>query len=58
MAPARQLVTGRGTLAVRAPRIDDRRVDTDGQRHRFSSQILPSYMRKAPKVTEVLPILY
>jgi transposase-like protein len=57
-APARQLVTGRGTLEVRAPRIDDRRVDTDGERHRFSSQILPSYMRKAPKVTEVLPILY
>ena len=57
-APARQLVTGSGTLEVRAPRIDDRRVQADGQRHRFTSQILPSYMRKAPKVTEVLPILY
>lgn len=57
-APARQLVTGSGTLEVRAPRIDDRRVDADGQRHRFTSQLLPSYMRKAPKVTEVLPILY
>jgi transposase-like protein len=57
-APARQLVTGSGTLAVRAPRVNDRRVDADGQRHRFSSQILPSYMRRAPKVTEVLPILY
>jgi transposase-like protein len=57
-APARQLVTGTGTLEVRAPRIDDRRVDADGQRHRFTGQILPSYMRKAPKVTEVLPILY
>jgi transposase-like protein len=57
-APARQLVTGSGTLEVRAPRIDDRRVDSEGQRHRFTSQILPSYMRKAPKVTEVLPILY
>lgn len=57
-APARQLVTGSGTLEVRAPRIDDRRVDVDGQRHRFTSQILPSYMRKAPNVTEVLPILY
>jgi transposase-like protein len=57
-APARQLVTGSGTLEVRAPRIDDRRVDADGQRHRFTSQILPSYMRRAPKVTEVLPILY
>jgi putative transposase len=57
-APARQLVTGSGTLEVRAPRVNDRRVDADGQRQRFSSEILPSYMRRAPKVTEVLPILY
>jgi transposase-like protein len=57
-APERTLVTGSGTLAVRAPRVDDRRVGADGDRHRFTSQILPSYMRKAPKVTEVLPILY
>jgi putative transposase len=45
-------------LAVRAPRVNDRRVESDGQRQRFSSEILPSYMRRAPKVTEVLPILY
>jgi putative transposase len=57
-APARQLVTGSGTLAVRAPRVNDRRVDADGERQRFTSEILPSYMRRAPKVTEVLPILY
>lgn len=57
-APERKLVTGSGTLAVRAPRIDDRRVDAAGDRHHFTSQILPSYMRTAPKVTEVLPILY
>jgi putative transposase len=57
-AQARQLVTGSGTLEVRAPRVNDRRVDTAGERQRFSSEILPSYMRRAPKVTEVLPILY
>jgi len=57
-APARTLVTGSGTLEVRAPRINDRRVDAEGERQRFASQILPSYMRRAPKVTEVLPILY
>ncbi|MCP4006368.1 MAG: IS256 family transposase, partial [bacterium] len=33
--------------------VHDRRDD-----HRFSSQILPPYMRKSPKVAEVLPILY
>ena len=32
-APVRKLVTGTGTLAVRAPRVDDRRVDADGGRH-------------------------
>lgn len=57
-ASARQLVTGSGTLEVRAPRVNDRRVDATGQRQRFTSEILPSYMRRAPKVTEVLPILY
>jgi putative transposase len=57
-APARQLVTGSGTLEVRAPRVNDRRIDADGERQRFTSEILPSYMRRAPKVTEVLPILY
>jgi len=57
-APARQLVTGSGTLEVRAPRVNDRRVDEHGQRRRFTSELLPSYMRRAPKVTEVLPILY
>ena len=57
-ASTRQLVTGSGTLAVRAPRVNDRRVDATGARQRFTSEILPSYMRRAPKVTEVLPILY
>jgi transposase-like protein len=57
-AAARQLVTGSGTLEVRAPRVNDQRVDAAGARQRFSSEILPSYMRRAPKVTEVLPILY
>jgi transposase-like protein len=57
-APARTLVTGSGTLEVRAPRVNDRRVDADGERQRFTSQIFPSYMRRAPKVTEVLPVLY
>jgi hypothetical protein len=53
-----EVPTGSGTLEVRAPRIDGRREDADGQRHRFTSQILPIYMRRAPKVMQVLPILY
>jgi putative transposase len=52
-ARAREVTTGAGMVEVTAPRVDDRR---EGER--FSSAILPAYMRKSPKVTEVLPILY
>jgi len=52
-ARAREVTTGAGMVEVSAPRVDDRR---DGEK--FSSAILPAYMRKSPKVTEVLPILY
>lgn len=41
-AAPRQLVTGSGTLEVRAPRVNDRRVDAAGERQRFTSEILPS----------------
>ena len=54
----RKIAVGAGTIAVRAPRINDKRVDEDGRRQRFTSKILPPYMRRSPKVAEVLPILY
>lgn len=54
----RKVTVGSGTLDVRAPRVDDRRVDAAGARARFRSRILPPYMRRSPKVAEVLPILY
>jgi len=57
-APARKLTLGSGTVEVQAPRVNDRRRDEEGQRQRFASQILPPYMRRSPKVAEVLPILY
>ncbi|MGH8276028.1 MAG: IS256 family transposase [Steroidobacteraceae bacterium] len=52
-ARTREVTTGAGMVEVSAPRVDDRR-----QGEQFSSAILPAYMRKSPKVTEVLPILY
>jgi putative transposase len=55
---ARKLTVGAGTVEVRAPRVDDRRHDEHGRRQRFTSHILPPYMRRSPKVAEVLPILY
>jgi transposase-like protein len=57
-ARARQVTLGSGTVEVRAPRVNDRRVDEEGRRQRFTSAILPPYMRRSPKVAEVLPILY
>ena len=57
-ARERRVTVGSGTIAVRAPRVNDKRVDEDGERKRFSSRILPAYARRSPKVGEVIPILY
>jgi putative transposase len=57
-ARERKLTVGSGTLAIRAPRVNDKRVDEEGERQKFTSKILPAYARRSPKVTEVLPILY
>src|SRR5215208_321341 len=58
-ARERQVTTAAGSVAVRAPRVNDRRVDpvTDA-RVRFRSVVLPPWCRKSPKVAEVLPLLY
>jgi len=52
-ARARQVTVGSGTIEMRAPRVDDRR---DGEK--FSSKILPPYVRKSPKIENLLPLLY
>ena len=57
-ARTRKGTCGAGTLEVSAPRVHDRRVDAAGQPQRFTCRILPPYMRRSPKVAEVLPILY
>ncbi len=58
-ARERRVTVGSGTVAIRAPRVNDKRVDEQsGERKRFSSRILPAYARRSPKVTDVLPVLY
>jgi putative transposase len=58
-ARQRRVTVGSGTVAVRAPRVNDKRLDADtGERKRFSSKILPAYARRSPKVDDVLPVLY
>jgi transposase-like protein len=55
----RQILTAAGAIDVRAPRVNDKRVDAaTGERQRFSSAILPPWVRKTPQLTEVLPLLY
>lgn len=55
----REVATTAGAVPVRAPRVNDRRVDPEtGARQRFSSAILPAWARKSPGVAEVLPLLY
>jgi hypothetical protein len=44
-------------VEVQAPRVNGRRGDAKGHRQRFTSQILPPYMRRSPKVAEVLPMI-
>ncbi len=53
--PERELVTGIGPLRIRQPRVDDRGL---AQEQRFSSQILPRYLRRVASVDNLIPILY
>jgi putative transposase len=56
---SRQVVCGAGSTKAKASRVNDKRVDeTTGERSRFRSWILPPYMRRSPKGSAVLPLLY
>jgi putative transposase len=58
-ARSREVVCGAGAIEVSAPRVNDKRIhQQSGQRMRFRSSILPPYVRRSPKVSEVLPLLY
>jgi putative transposase len=58
-ARPRTLTTAAGRVEIRAPRVNDQRVDPDtGQRRRFRSSIVAPWCRRSPKVSEVLPLLY
>jgi putative transposase len=55
---ARTIDTGIGAIEVEAPRVDDRRVDEDGDRCRFTSKILPPYLRRVRSLEALIPWLY
>lgn len=54
----REVVTAAGAVPVRQPRVNDKRVEANGERRRFASAILPAWVRKSPQLAEVLPLLY
>lgn len=56
--PEREITTGIGPLEVRQPRVHDRRLDEDGERLRFTSSILPPYLRRTKSIDELIPWLF
>ena len=54
--PERTILTGLGPVEVQQPRVLDRRPKKE--RAKFSSQILPPYLRKTKSIEELIPWLY
>jgi len=62
--PERRVLTGLGPVAVRQPRVRDKRPrDENGSENgqagpRFTSKILPPYLRRTPSLDAPIPALY
>ena len=57
-APEREIQTGIGPIAVRRPKLRDRGDGTGGEPIRFTSDVLPPFLRRTKNVEELLPWLY
>jgi len=55
--PSRNLQTGAGPLELKQPRVRDNSPNQD-DRVRFSSSILPAYLRRSKSIDELIPLLY
>ena len=55
--PERTILTGAGPISVRRPRVDDRILAETGE-ERFTSRILPKFMRRAASIDSLVPALY
>ena len=56
--PEREIITGMGPIRIKQPRVDDRKVGDNPEEERFSSNILPRYMRRVPSIDNLIPVLY
>jgi transposase-like protein len=54
--PERSVTTGIGEVQVRQPRVRDRRPDRE--KVKFTSNILPPYLRKTKSIEDLIPWLY
>ncbi len=54
--PERNITTGLGDVQVRQPRVHDRR--PAGEKEKFTSKILPPYLRKTKSIEDLIPWLY
>ena len=55
--PERTVLTGAGPIPITRPRVDDRALSARGEQ-RFTSRILPPFMRRAPSIDTLVPVLY
>lgn len=56
--PERSIQTGIGDIPVRKPKVNDKRVDGDGNRFKFASSIIPPYLKRSKSIEEFIPWLY
>lgn len=55
--PVRTIITGAGPVEIATPRIDDRVLARHGEA-RFTSALIPPYLRRTKNIEELLPVLY
>ena len=56
--PEREIQTGIGPVEVKVPRARDRQPDLESEPIRFTSALLPPYLRKTRSMEELIPWLY
>lgn len=58
-APQRTIMTGVGSVVIQRPRIDEREaISHDSDHKRFSSGVLPAFLRRTPTVEGIVSTLY
>ena len=53
----RRILTGAGPIEVSVPRVDDQALIVQNE-PRYSSGMVPKYLRKSNNIDELLPVLY